>query len=75
MLAWTHGGTWLASPYILAAVGGVGAAHILTPKDSNWSLDIPNRSLSLRAVSYASVLFILVSFGATDATPFIYFQF
>jgi hypothetical protein len=45
------------------------------PKDSNWAMDVSKRPFLARALAYGALLFLIVCFGATDTTPFIYFQF
>jgi alginate O-acetyltransferase complex protein AlgI len=72
---WSHEGTRFASPYILAALAAVFLAHLLVPKDSNWSIDVSKRPVVVRALAYGALLFLIVCFGASDAAPFIYFQF
>lgn len=72
---WNRDGVRFASPYILAALVPVVITHLIIPKDFDWSADIPHRSVGTRAIAYGSLLFLLVCFGATGATPFIYFQF
>lgn len=68
-------GTRFVSPYIVCAIGAVVVTHLLLPKDFDWLTDAPKRLLPVRAFAYGTLLFLLVCFGATDATPFIYFQF
>jgi alginate O-acetyltransferase complex protein AlgI len=68
-------GARLMSPYILAAVAAVGLIHLVVPKDFDWADHIFDRPVAIRAFGYGSLLFLLVAFGATNATPFIYFQF
>ena len=75
MLSWAHSGTRLGSPYILAAVGVVFLVHLLVGKDRNLALELPQWRLAPRIVGYASLLLLLVLLAATDASPFIYFQF
>jgi len=73
--SWESAGTRLLSPYILPACVAVLAAHLLSHKDGNWCLEVPRRPLPVRLVCYASIVFLIASLGATDAAPFIYFQF
>lgn len=75
IVTWNHDGTRFLSPYILAALAAVFFAHLLVPKDTNWFNDILKRSVFVRAFAYGALLFLIVCFGATDSTPFIYFQF
>ncbi len=72
---WESGGTRLLSPQILAAGLAVSAAHVLADKDRNWVAELPLRPAPVRVVCYASMILLVASLGATDAAPFIYFQF
>ena len=69
------GGTKLDSPYIFMAVGSVFLVHLLVRKDRNLALELPQMSLPKRIVGYSVLVLLLVLLGATDASPFIYFQF
>ena len=73
--AWETMGTRMLSPYILPATLAVLVAHVFADKDLNWALDIPQRSAPIRILCYSCMVFLIVSFGATDAAPFIYLQF
>jgi alginate O-acetyltransferase complex protein AlgI len=75
LFSWAHDGTRLNSPYILAAVAAVFATHLLVRKDRNLALELPQKSVLVRIVGYTFLLLLLVLLGATDASPFIYFQF
>jgi alginate O-acetyltransferase complex protein AlgI len=75
MLSCAHDGTRLVSPYILAAVVAVFLVHLLVGKDRNLALELPQMPLLPRILGYTSLLLLLVVLGATDASPFIYFQF
>lgn len=75
LLLWSHGGTRLLSPYILSAVAGVALVHWLVNKDRNLAEELPRMSLVPRIAGFASLLLLLVVFGATDSEAFIYFQF
>jgi alginate O-acetyltransferase complex protein AlgI len=75
MVSWSHGGTRLISPYILAAIAVVFLVHLFVKKDRNLAEELPQRSPVLRTLGYASLLLLLVVLGATEASPFIYFQF
>ena len=74
LLTWVPG-TRLDSPYILGAVVAVVLTHLLVRKDRNLALELPQWSVPSRIVGYASLLLLLVLMGATDASPFVYFQF
>lgn len=75
LATWAHDGTRLNSPFILAAVAAVFATHLLIRKDRNLALELPQKSMPVRIVGYSILLLLLVLLGATDASPFIYFQF
>jgi len=75
LLSWAHGGTRLNSPHILGAVVAVLLVHLRVGKDRNLALELPQKSLGLRILGNASLVLLLVLLGATDARPFIYFQF
>ena len=75
MVSWSHDGTRLISPYILTALAVVFLVHLLVNKDRNLAEELPQKSLALRIPCYASLLLLLVVLGATEASPFIYFQF
>jgi D-alanyl-lipoteichoic acid acyltransferase DltB (MBOAT superfamily) len=68
-------GTHFTSPYILAAVLAVVIVHLVVPKDYDWTQQIVEQSIPVRALSYARILILLVTLSATDSAPFIYFQF
>jgi alginate O-acetyltransferase complex protein AlgI len=75
ILAWSHSGTHLVSPYIIPTLIGVVIAHLLVNKDRNWAEEIPLRPIPSRVFAYSCLLILLVFLGATDSAPFIYFQF
>jgi alginate O-acetyltransferase complex protein AlgI len=75
MLSLETGGTRLLSPQILGATLVVFFIHLFISKDRNWAEEIPTRSAPERVLAYASLIFTIACFGATDAAPFIYFQF
>jgi alginate O-acetyltransferase complex protein AlgI len=72
---WSSDGTRLLSPYIIPAVGSVFLVHLLIQKDRHWAVEMPQRSVSGRVLTYAAMLLLLACLGATDSAPFIYFQF
>jgi hypothetical protein len=74
LLLWSHG-TRLGSPYIPAAVIAVALVHFTVRKDWNLATELPQKGFIPRMAAYASLLTTLVLLGATDAAPFIYFQF
>ena len=75
MLSWSHQGIRLVSPYIIPAVGAVLLTHLLVSKDRNLAEDVVGMSVPIRVGAYTSLIMLLVFLGATDAAPFIYFQF
>ncbi len=75
ILLWSRHGIHLVSPYIIPAVAGVLLAHLAIAKDRNWAEELPTRTVPVRILAYAGLLGLIVFLGATDAAPFIYFQF
>ena len=75
MLSWSHGGTRMMSPYILAGLAAVFLVHVLVDKDRNWVEEITQKAFAIRTVAYTCLVLLLVCLGATEAAPFIYFQF
>jgi alginate O-acetyltransferase complex protein AlgI len=75
LLTWSHDGTRLVSPYIVAAFLVVLLAHLTFQKDRNWAEEISQKPVPLRIVNYAALVLLIVCLGATDSSPFIYFQF
>jgi alginate O-acetyltransferase complex protein AlgI len=75
LVTWSHEGTRLVSPYILAALIAVFLAHLIWRKDQNWVEEIQERSIPVRTMYYTALVLLVVCLGATDAAPFIYFQF
>jgi hypothetical protein len=47
----------------------------MADKDRDWVAHLSSQPVPVRLVSYALLLFVLVSFSATEAVPFIYLQF
>jgi alginate O-acetyltransferase complex protein AlgI len=75
VLSWSSDGTRMISPYIMPAVLAVILIHVLQDKDGNWAREIPNKPIRRRIVAYTCLLLLLVTLGATDTVPFVYFQF
>ena len=75
VLFWSSDGTRMISPYIVPAVSVVFLIHVLQNKDRNWPKEIPAKAFGLRLVAYTCLLLLLVTLGATDTVPFVYFQF
>jgi alginate O-acetyltransferase complex protein AlgI len=72
---WDSSGTRVLSHHILAASIAVALTHLLVSKNRNWAEEMPGRSLPIRVLAYSALLILIVCLGATDAAPFIYFQF
>jgi len=75
LFAWPRTGTRLDSPYILGAVVALFLTHLVVRKDRNLPLELPKISLPWRIVGYSSLSLVLVLLGASDSSPFVYFQF
>jgi alginate O-acetyltransferase complex protein AlgI len=75
LFSWSAEGTHLISPYIWPAVGAVLIVHVLQNKDGNWAQQIPDAPVAVRIAAYSVLLLAVVALGATDAAPFIYFNF
>jgi hypothetical protein len=72
---WSHDGTRLVSPYIIAALLTEFMTHLILQKDRNWAQEIPQRSVPMRILNYTALALLIACLGATDSSPFIYFQF
>lgn len=75
IVAWSQDGTRLISPYIIASMVAVFLTHLFLHKDHNWSQEIPQLSVPMRIVNYTVLALLIACLGATDSSPFIYFQF
>ncbi|HEY8037326.1 MAG TPA: MBOAT family protein [Methylobacter sp.] len=75
MMTWNQDGIQVVSPYILPALAVMVAAHLVVNKDRNWAEQMPLRSVPIRVLSFTTFFVCIVSLGATDSAPFIYFQF
>jgi alginate O-acetyltransferase complex protein AlgI len=75
LAAWSHDGTRFVSPYIFPSLAVVFLSHLIVHKDRNWAQDIPERSIPNRIVNYTALALLIACLGATDSSPFIYFQF
>lgn len=73
--SWETSGMRTVSPYILAALMAVTLAHLLVQKDRDWAAELVERPLPVRILGFTTMLMLIVCLGATDAAPFIYFQF
>jgi hypothetical protein len=65
----------MVSPYILCAVAVMVLMHLVIQKDRNWAQEIAQQSVLLRIVNYTALALLIACLGATDSSPFIYFQF
>ena len=75
MLLLSGDGIRLVSPQILGALLAVVATHMVVRKDCDWVTALIEASMTRRIAAYTSLALLLVSLGATEAAPFIYFQF
>ena len=75
IMTWETSGTRVLSHHIVAALLAVALTHLVVPKNSNWAEEMPGRSVPVRVLAYSALLILIVCLGATDAAPFIYFQF
>ncbi len=75
IVAWNHDGIRFVSPYIFPSLAVVFLIHLLVHKDRNWGSEITERSMPVRIVGYATLALLVACLGATDSSPFIYFQF
>ncbi len=75
LVMWSQDGTRLVSPYIVPALAGVCLSHIFIQKNRNWAQEVPDYSFLGRTLAYSCLALLLVCLAATDAAPFIYFQF
>lgn len=75
LVSWSPDGTNMISPYILPAVAAVFLVYLFVNKDCNWTQEIPTKSPMVRLVAYTCLLLLLVTLGATESVPFVYFQF
>ena len=75
LVSWSPDGTSMISPYILPAVAAVFLVHLFVNKDCNWPQEIPTKSPMFRLIAYTCMIILLVTLGATDSVPFVYFQF
>ncbi len=73
--SWAQDGTRLVSPYVITGVCSVFLVHMLVGKNRNLALELPQMRLVPRVLAYSGMLLVLVVFGATDASAFVYFQF
>jgi alginate O-acetyltransferase complex protein AlgI len=75
IVSWETAGVRVVSPQIVAALAAVLLVHLLVSKQRNWAEEIPQRHPVTRVLAYSALLILIVCLGATDAAPFIYFQF
>jgi alginate O-acetyltransferase complex protein AlgI len=75
IMTWDISGARVFSHHIVAALIAVALTHLLVQKNRNWAEEMPGRSVPVRILAYSALLILIVCLGATDAAPFIYFQF
>ena len=75
ILTWDAGGVRLVSPQILMALAMVAGAHLCVSKNGNWVAWIVERPMPVRVAAYTVMLMAILSLGARESAPFIYFQF
>lgn len=72
---WDETGVAFLSPQIIAAIAVVAVVHCLVDKNVDWSQQIVLKPAYQRVPVYASLLLVILSLGAVESAPFIYFQF
>ena len=75
MLTWSRDGVALGSPYILPLAVVVFIVHLVIDKDRNVIEELVNYSVPTRALTYATLVFVLTSLVASEAVPFVYVRF
>jgi alginate O-acetyltransferase complex protein AlgI len=75
LVTWSQDGTRLVSPYIIIALVTVLLTHIILQKDRNWAFEVVHWSVPLRITYYTVMALLICCLGATDSSPFIYFQY
>jgi alginate O-acetyltransferase complex protein AlgI len=75
LLAWNSDGTRLVSPYILTAVAVVFLTHLIFNNSRNYAQDVSQKSIPMRVANYTVLALLIACLGASDSSPFIYFQF
>lgn len=75
LVTWQDSGTRLLSPQILTAAAGVLVAHFAFARNPDWVEHLSPKPVLLRALVYSAVLALIACFAASEAAPFIYFQF
>ena len=75
ILTWDAGGVRLLSPQIFMALAMVAGAHLCVSKNGNWVAWIVERPMPVRVAAYTVMLMAILSLGARESAPFIYFQF
>jgi alginate O-acetyltransferase complex protein AlgI len=75
LVVWETSGTRVLLPYVAVALAFVAIAHLSVQKDRNWAAELIDRPIPVRVLAFTGMLLLLVCFGASDAAPFIYFQF
>jgi alginate O-acetyltransferase complex protein AlgI len=75
LAGWNQDGLRLGSPYILSGLIIVFLVHLIVGKDRNFAVQFPQLAMPARILAYSCLLVMLVLVGASDAVPFLYFQF
>jgi alginate O-acetyltransferase complex protein AlgI len=75
LFTWSGDGTRMVSPYILSAIVVMVLTHLIIHKDQNWAQEIIEQSLLVRIAHYSILVLLIACLGATESSPFIYFQF
>jgi len=75
LVVWETSGTRVLLPYVAVALAFVVIAHLSVQNDRNWAAELIDRPIAVRVLAFTGMLLLLVCFGASDAAPFIYFQF
>lgn len=70
-----HAGIRVLSPYIVGAFALMLLVHLAVGADRNLVEELSEIALPVRIAAYTSLMMLLVTLGAGDATPFIYVQF
>jgi alginate O-acetyltransferase complex protein AlgI len=75
LFSWAHDGIRFRSPYILAALLAVAAAHCVVDKDRNLAAELPEMIVPVRVLAYSGLMILLVLLTSNDVAPFLYFRF
>ena len=75
MVDWELEGTRSIPIQLVVIISVVVAVHLFWKKDVVWYKNIPRKGIAARAMVYSLLLTLIVIFGVSRASPFIYFQF